>query len=112
MRKLHRWTDLLVTLLRRRWPVPLDTILEDVPAYAASRDNKPTLRRMFERDKDELRAFGVPIETISDPSTGEVVGYQLRPERFYLPYLAVAGGRGRPARPYSAASPSTSPPVS
>ena len=96
-RKLHRWTDLLAALLRRRFPVPLETLLDEVPAYAASQDNKPTLRRMFERDKDELRSFGVPIETITD-AAGEVVGYQLRREHFYLPYLSVAGAQGREPR--------------
>jgi proteasome accessory factor B len=43
---------------------------------------------MFERDKDELRAFGVPIESVpyGDPPEN---GYRLRARDFYLPFLAV-----------------------
>jgi proteasome accessory factor B len=44
--------------------------------------------RMFERDKDELRAFGVPIETVAT-SDGTDTCYRLRREDFYLPFLAV-----------------------
>jgi proteasome accessory factor B len=89
--KLHRWTDLLAALLRRRYPVPLEDLLEEIPAYRAA-PNKTALRRAFERDKEELRSFGVPIETVMD-GAGEVQGYRLKREHFYLPYLSVAGVR-------------------
>ena len=46
------------------------------------------LRRTFERDKAELREFGVPILTITD-SAGEVMGYQMKRDSFYLPYLSL-----------------------
>ncbi len=42
---------------------------------------------MFERDKDELREFGIPIET-REHSSGES-GYQLARADFYLPYLSL-----------------------
>src|SRR4051812_19074635 len=45
--------------------------------------------RMFERDKDELRAFGIPIETVINDQ-GETLGYKLSSKDFYLPYLALA----------------------
>jgi proteasome accessory factor B len=45
--------------------------------------------RMFERDKDELRAFGIPIETVTNDE-GETIGYKLSSRDFYLPYLALA----------------------
>jgi proteasome accessory factor B len=44
--------------------------------------------RMFERDKDELRAFGIPIETVTNDQ-GETLGYRLSSKDFYLPYLAL-----------------------
>ena len=50
--------------------------------------------RMFERDKDELRALGVPIETVS-LGDGDLVAYRLPAKKFYLPYLQVASMRGR-----------------
>jgi len=46
--------------------------------------------RTFERDKDELRRFGVPIETVKD-GEGETLGYRLDRRAFYLPYLMVSG---------------------
>ena len=89
-RKLNRWTDLLAALLRRRYPATLEELTSEVPAYRAA-PSKAALRRAFERDKEELRSFGVPIETVDDPD-GDAQGYRLRQKDFYLPYLSVAGG--------------------
>ncbi len=36
----------------------------DVPKYSMRGKSDATVMRMFERDKDELRSFGVPIETV------------------------------------------------
>lgn len=92
--KLGRWIDLIAALLEHHAPVTLDALCDEVPAYGRTRARKATLRRAFERDKDELRALGVPIETVPLDDT---TGYQLRPKEFYLPYLAtVVDGRTRP----------------
>jgi proteasome accessory factor B len=57
------------------------------------------MMRMFERDKDELRSFGVPIETVEKPD-GDASAYRLSPVNFYLPYLCVAGdGERAPTQP-------------
>ena len=69
----------------------------DVPEYLSA-TNLAALRRMFERDKVELREFGIPIVTVSD-SAGEVVGYQLRRDAFYLPYLTLMQGAARKSSP-------------
>ena len=89
--KLQRWIDLLAALLRRRFAVTFEQIREDVPAYAFTEGDdtaKAAAQRMFERDKKELRAFGIPLQTITDEAN-EVVGYRLPPRDFYLPYLSV-----------------------
>ncbi len=86
--KLQRWTDLLAALLVRRYPATFDELARDVPAYSG-KSNDAALMRMFERDKDELRVFGIPIETVLNDQ-GETVGYKLSSKDFYLPYLAVA----------------------
>ena len=39
--------------------------------------------RMFERDKDELRSMGIPVDTVTDTS-GEVVGYRIVEESYAL----------------------------
>ena len=92
--KLQRWIDLLAALLRRRFPVTLEELSPDVPAYAVARQ-KTALRRTFERDKDELRAFGIPIETVTGPegerqATGSGRGTSISPISLFA---------RRPARP-------------
>ena len=97
--KIQRWIDLLAALLARRFPVTFDELIRDIPAYAAGDQSPETLRRMFERDKDELRAYGIPIETVDPTDEGDPPGYQLRTRDFYLPYLALrAEGRATAPR--------------
>jgi proteasome accessory factor B len=96
--KLHRWLDLLATLLARRAPATFVEIARDVPAYLADgsvAESKPSdsLKRMFERDKLELRELGIPIISVGDE--GEIeTAYQLKRTDFYLPYLAIMSDRG------------------
>ena len=98
--KLQRWTDLIAALLARTYPVTFDQLAREVPAYADGLDAslKQTVKRAFERDKDELKAFGVPIEVVSIDE-GENTGYRLNPKRFYLPYITLARESARPERP-------------
>lgn len=88
--KLQRWTDLIAALLGRRLGAAFTDLARDVPAYAAGLDpaHKDSVKRTFERDKDELRALGVPIETVADPD-GDGTRYMLAPAAFYLPFLAL-----------------------
>src|SRR5688572_15617193 len=96
--KIQRWIDLLAALLRRKFPVSLEELAAEVPDYLIAR-SKAALRRTFERDKDELRAFGIPIETVTGPE-GDAIGYRLQPQNFYLPYLTLrsAGGSSKPRK--------------
>src|SRR5690348_17213412 len=108
MPKLQRWLDLLAALLARRYPVTLEQLVADVPGYQRGQ-TKVALRRTFERDKDELRRFGVEIETVRLPDE-EGDGYRLAARSFYLPYLALMNdGRAvppkRPTKPGYAALP-------
>jgi proteasome accessory factor B len=88
--KLQRWTDLIAALLARRLGATFVELARDVPAYAEGKDaaRRDSVKRAFERDKDELRDFGVPIETLGT-SDGEDARYRLRPGDFYLPYLSL-----------------------
>jgi predicted DNA-binding transcriptional regulator YafY len=92
--KLQRWLDLIAYLVGRRQPVSVDEVLEHVPAYASplETDDAKALdasRKMFERDKRDLRDFGIPIETVSFVTGGSDAqeGYRLERKDFYLPYL-------------------------
>jgi predicted DNA-binding transcriptional regulator YafY len=94
--KVQRWIDLLAALLVRRFPASFAELARDVPAYGSGDKSPASLMRMFERDKDELRAFGIPIETVMDAS-GERAAYRLQHRHFYLPYLGVAAPATRSA---------------
>jgi len=100
--KIQRWIDLLAALLKRRFPVSFEELAREVPAYACADPGKSrsSVERMFERDKDELRAFGVPIVSVVS-ADGETHGYQLDKQEFYLPYLSIAAaaGGGRATEP-------------
>ena len=97
--KTQRWLDLIAFLVQRRYPVSIDQIMEAVPAYtpkwtSGSETDRESARRMFERDKDELRALGMPLETLEyniECGTEITEGYTLSSRDFYLPYLRIVG---------------------
>ena len=92
--KLQRWTDLIAALLPRRYPATFEQIAPSVPAYCSEATQHGARMRMFERDKDELRSFGIAIETVAFDD-GEAVGYRLDTKGFYLPYLSLAARGGK-----------------
>jgi predicted DNA-binding transcriptional regulator YafY len=114
--KTSRWLDLIAFLLRHRYPVTREDIFANVKGYQTEPPSPvggrgqgvrvdgdgETLRRMFERDKDELRTLGIEIETVPIPDAkGDepAQGYRLRPGAFYLPYLEFHERRERVAEP-------------
>ncbi len=109
--KTQRWLDLIAFLVKHHFPVSFDQVMEGVPAYArkyhddaggrtADDTARESVRRMFERDKDELRALGMPLETVTytiEYGTEQTTGYRLATRDFYLPYLRIieaGGGEG------------------
>lgn len=93
--KVQRWLDLIAYLVGRRVPASVEELMERLPAYAGEWEAedataRESVRRKFERDKDELRALGIPLETVSYRMGAlgeEMEGYQIRKKDFYLPYL-------------------------
>jgi proteasome accessory factor B len=83
--------DLVTALLARKYGATLDELRDLVPGY--SRGSSDTVRRAFERDKDELRALGIPIDTVGALGEAET-RYLIGADRFYLPYLGVVTPRG------------------
>lgn len=106
--KTQRWLDLVAYLVRRRLPVSVEELMEAIPAYrrkwrTGDETSRASARRQFERDKDELREAGIPIETITfrvNYGMEEVEGYRLARRDFYLPYLRLVA-RESPERPGS-----------
>lgn len=97
--KTQRLLDLIAYLAGLRFPVSIDQVMEAVPAYSERwRDGTDTdrksVRRTFERDKDDLRQLGIPIESVTysmNYGAEEVKGYRLIAKDFYLPYLKLVG---------------------
>ncbi len=95
--KAQRWLDLIACLLGRRTPMTVEEIFEAVPAYRidagpAGEPDEASVRRKFERDKDELREFGIPIDTVErrvNYGLDIEIGYRLRPGALYLPYVKI-----------------------
>lgn len=109
--KTARWLDLIAFLLAHRFPVTRDQIYESVSGYkedwaeAEDETARESLRRKFERDKDELRELGINIEVLelANRAGDEAsAGYRLRAGDFYLPYLQLQQEPSRPLeRPYT-----------
>jgi predicted DNA-binding transcriptional regulator YafY len=104
--KTARWLDLIAYLLQHRFPVTREEIFAHVADYRGAGEEaaaQESLRRKFERDKDDLRALGIEIETVTLPDrAGDEagVGYRLRPRAFYLPYLELADTKPAAPLPY------------
>ncbi|GAA1183650.1 WYL domain-containing protein [Ornithinimicrobium humiphilum] len=84
--KTERLLNLVIALLSTRQPLSKARIREAVPAYS---DNDEAFERMFERDKDELRALGIPLRTEPiDPFFDDELGYRIDQREYALPELA------------------------
>ncbi|MGH8622489.1 MAG: hypothetical protein ACRET3_10150, partial [Burkholderiales bacterium] len=104
--KTARWLDLIAYLLQHRFPVTREQIFSHVAGYRSDVErgaDPASVRQSFERDKRELRAAGIEIETVDVPDAAgdePAKGYRLRERDFYLPYLELRQERAR-ERPYT-----------
>jgi proteasome accessory factor B len=86
-RKSERLLNLLIMLLVQRHYVSKERIRGIL--YADS--SRDAFEKMFERDKEELRSLGVPIEVGSiDPLFDDEPGYRISPDEFALPDIRLA----------------------
>jgi proteasome accessory factor B len=81
-RKTERLLSLVVCLLSARRYLTATQIREAVPGYPESFD---AFKRMFERDKDELRELGIPLETGTNSASDEELGYRIPRQAYELP---------------------------
>jgi len=80
--RTERLLNLVFALMASRVPMHRSVIAATVPGYAPDA-NPAALERMFERDKDELRSMGIPVETVLD-ANGDVAGYVIKPETYSM----------------------------
>lgn len=81
--KAERLVNLIVYLLESPRPRSSDEIRRTVAGY--DQPNEVSFRRMFERDKEELREMGIPLEREATDPLEEDFGYRIPKERYYLP---------------------------
>ena len=89
-RKTERLLNLVICLLATRRYLTVQQIREAVPGYDAhdTPAGEEAFRRMFERDKEELRELGVPLETGSNSYDGDQ-GYRIAKRDYALPEIAL-----------------------
>ncbi len=85
-RKTERLLNLVICLLATRRPLSAEHIRQAVPGYDAANDE--AFQRMFERDKNELREIGIPIEVQKDPWE-EDPGYRIVRQAYELPEITL-----------------------
>jgi proteasome accessory factor B len=83
-RKTERLLSLVVCLLSTRRYLTASQIRDAVPGYPDSFD---AFKRMFERDKDELRELGIPLETGLSTTADEEPGYRIPRQAYELPEI-------------------------
>lgn len=80
--KVERLVNLTVALLETRRPLTYRELRQRTREY--QQHDPESARRQFERDKDDLRSLGVPIET-TDVAFEEEQGYRIDRARYELP---------------------------
>jgi proteasome accessory factor B len=86
-KRTERLLNLVICLLATRRYLTKAQIRRAVPQYADCPTTE-AFERMFERDKDELRDMGIPLQTGShDPAFDDEVGYRIDRSTYALPEL-------------------------
>ena len=80
--RVERMLNLLACLLDTRRPLTRDELVTQVSGYPPE---AVAYRRAFERDKETLRAMGVPLVVETLPSGDQ--GYRVPPDEYFLPDL-------------------------
>jgi len=83
-RKTERLLGLVVCLLSTSRYLTADQIRQAVPGYP---EQDELFKRMFERDKEDLRDLGVPLETGLNHPFDDDPGYRIRQQDYELPEL-------------------------
>lgn len=80
----ERLLNLVIALSHTRVRMTRNEIRASVAGYdpvddhddpETARKRATAFERMFERDKEELRGFGIPLRTVTDPVHGNEIGY-------------------------------------
>ena len=87
-KKTERLLNLVICLLATRRFLTVQEIRTAVPGYESG--SEEAFRRMFERDKEELRELGVPLETGTNSHVHEdEPGYRIARRDYELPEIVL-----------------------
>jgi len=110
-RRAERLVNLVICLLSTRQFLTAERIRDAVPGYEAADGSKATdeaFKRMFERDKAELRDLGIPLETGRNSHFDAEDGYRITRRDYELPPIefdaAEAAAVGLAARLWQSAT--------
>jgi proteasome accessory factor B len=83
-RRTERLLSIVVLLLSSRRYLTAEEIRAAVHGYP---DEHEAFKRMFERDKEELRDLGIPLETGVNNPLDEEPGYRIKKQDYELPEI-------------------------
>jgi predicted DNA-binding transcriptional regulator YafY len=88
MDRLERLINLVIALRETRRPMAAEEIRERVAGYGQT--EYAAFRRMFERDRADLKQLGVPIDTARLDPWDDRPGYRIDPRHYDLPDVDLA----------------------
>jgi proteasome accessory factor B len=105
--RTERLINLVICLLHTRSFISAERLRDTIPGYGDAASDE-AFKRMFERDKEDLRDLGIPLETGSLSGWDDEVGYRIARNDYALPELTLepdeAAAVGLAARMWSSAA--------
>jgi proteasome accessory factor B len=105
--RTERLINLVICLLHTRSFISAERLRETIPGYSDAASDE-AFKRMFERDKEDLRDLGIPLETGSLRNWDDEIGYRITRNDYALPELTLepdeAAAVGLAARMWSTAA--------
>ena len=89
--KTERLLNLLIALSASSRPVTREELRQWLLEQYGADQSPEAFEKMFERDKDELRSMGIPIETVMN-AHNEVTGYRVEANKLKLTQLRFSAG--------------------
>src|SRR6201992_1807866 len=83
-RRTERLLSIVVLVLPSRRYLTAEQIRAAVSGYP---EEQESFKRMFERDKEELRDLGIPLETGRSSAIDDELGYRISRQDYELPEL-------------------------
>jgi proteasome accessory factor B len=83
-RRTERLLSIVVLLLSSRRYLTAEQVRSAVSGYP---DEQEAFKRMFERDKEELRDLGIPLETGRASQSDDDLGYRISRQDYELPEI-------------------------